>query len=124
MKENEHNKTRLNQLEELMANTLRTVDHLGAEMLVLKDYAFENTKKVNEIMHKLDDHAENFDKMNLQIDKANENIKSMYSNIHSMNSNIHEIITEMAEDRKLREQDQKLRDAQFAFLLKRTEGSN
>ena len=121
MKENEHNKTRLSQLEDLMANTLRNVDKLTADMQVFREYAFDNTKIVNEVLRKLDDHSEQINKTlsELATDrKENEQRRTEEQKIREEEQKIRE------EDQKLRAEDQKLRDAQFAFLLKRTESAN
>ncbi|MFY0599407.1 MAG: hypothetical protein JXR03_07025 [Cyclobacteriaceae bacterium] len=93
MKESEHNKMGLNQLEEQVSNTLRAVDKLTADMQDLREYTIENNKVVNSILHKLDEHSEQFEKNDKRLDR---------------------ILSEMDADRKLR-------DAQFNFLLQKVE---
>jgi len=82
---------RFNQLEELMANLTRNVDRLSSDMEEFKKYAFENTKVVNSILHKLDDHSEQFEKILERMESRDEQFRS----------------------------EQKLRDAQFEFIMKR-----
>lgn len=52
----------MNQLEELMANTLTAVDKLTADMDEFRNYAYENTKVVNSLLRKMDDRDEEFKK--------------------------------------------------------------
>ncbi len=106
MKENEHNKLRLNQLDEQVANTLRAVDKLTADMQELRAYTLENNKVVNAILRKLDDDTEQLKKNDEQFKKNDERFKKAEERIDK-------ILEEMASDRKLR-------DAQFEFLLKKT----
>ncbi len=84
---------RFNQLEELMANLTRNVDRLSADMEEFKNYAYENNKVVNSILHKLDDHAEQFDKVLERLESRDEQFR----------------------------EEQQLRDAQFEFIMKRFE---
>lgn len=86
-------KNRLTQLEEQLSNTLKAVDKLHADVETFKDYAVENNKVVNSMLRKLDDHAEQFDKVNEKLEG---------------------ILEEIAADRKLR-------DAQFTLIIRRFE---
>lgn len=88
-------KERMHQLEELMSNLIRNVDRLTEKMDRLESYTQENNKVVNSILHKLDDHAEMFEKHDQNFDR---------------------ILEEMSADRKLR-------DAQFEFILKKFDQS-
>lgn len=91
-------KNRFNQLEELLSNVMMAVDKLTADMQELREYTRENNKVVNAILHKLDDHAEQFQKNDERFAKHDQ----MFGRI----------LEEMSADRKLR-------DAQFEFLLKK-----
>lgn len=53
---------RVNQLEEQLSNTLKAVDSFHEEMKVFKEYLLENSKVVNGLLRKLDDHQEEFDR--------------------------------------------------------------
>ncbi len=45
-----------------MSNLTRNVDRLTEKMERLEEYTYENNKVINSILHRLDDHAEKFDK--------------------------------------------------------------
>lgn len=100
-------KQKLTQLEELMANLTRNVDRLEEKMERLEEYTWENNKVVNSILHKLDDHAEQFERNDQRFQKSDKRFEVQEKMLEG-------ILNEMSEDRKLR-------DAQFEFLLKRTE---
>ena len=51
----ENEKRRLSQLEEQLSNTLRAVDSLHADVATFKEYAVENNKLVNGILHRMDE---------------------------------------------------------------------
>lgn len=51
----EHEIRRISQLEEQLSNTLRAVDKLHLDVEVFKDYAVENNKVVNGMLHKMDE---------------------------------------------------------------------
>ena len=53
---------RMSQLEELMANTMKAVDKLTADMQEFREYAHENNKVVNSLLRKMDDRDEEFRK--------------------------------------------------------------
>ncbi|MEQ8554318.1 MAG: hypothetical protein RIC53_16795 [Cyclobacteriaceae bacterium] len=84
-------KERMHHLKELMRIQTKNIDCLTEKMDRLEAYTQENNKVVNSILHKLDDHAEMFEKHDQNFDR---------------------ILEEMGADRKLR-------DAQFELILKK-----
>ncbi|MDA0194896.1 MAG: hypothetical protein O2887_07220 [Bacteroidetes bacterium] len=69
MDENKRLNMRMSQLEELMANTLKSVDRLVSENEKFREYAYENTKVVNGILKKMDDREEEMKNYMKQQDK-------------------------------------------------------
>lgn len=126
---------RFNQLEELMSNLTRNVDKLSADMSELRQYVLDNNQVVNSILRKLDDHSEMFErndehfkkmdkrfeknevrfkKMDERFEKNDERFRKMDERFEKHEQILSKMMDEMTAERKLR-------DAQFEYLLKRSD---
>lgn len=107
-------KKRLTQLEEQLSNTLKAVDKLHADVEAFKDYAIENNKVVNSMLRKLDDHAEQFEKMNIRMEGMMSKLDDHGEQFDKVNVKLEGILEEIVADRKLR-------DAQFDLIMRKFE---
>ncbi|MEQ9425434.1 MAG: hypothetical protein RJQ09_13510 [Cyclobacteriaceae bacterium] len=63
MDENKKLKSRMSQIEEVVAATTKNVDKLSADMQEFREYAYENRKVVNGLLNKMDDRQEEIKKL-------------------------------------------------------------
>ncbi|MEQ9426593.1 MAG: hypothetical protein RJQ09_19375 [Cyclobacteriaceae bacterium] len=104
MDENKKIKSRVLQLDEMVANTTRNVDRLTAEMAEFRNYCYENNKVVNDLLRKMDDREEEIKKLREDFESTNKRLEKTDLRLEKIDLRLEKLSKE--QDKKWEDQHQ------------------